>query len=178
MTVDFVNQYRIYNKVLREDKNGRQSVIIGDKTVTTKVPGFYYWACSEIAKEHINCRLKLLAKVHEQIELCSAKKDGNTYAPKRLKTFTDKVTGERKTVETVKRVKEWFWINETGKIHLAIKYGSKTIMLNKKGANAIEVTNGDELISTLKHIAGSIENGELDEFINDVSKATRDSFAK
>ena len=51
-------------------------------------------------------------------------------------------------------------------------------MLNKKGANAIEVNNGDELINTLKHIAGSIENGELDEFINDVSKATRDSFAK
>ena len=79
---------------------------------------------------------------------------------------------------SVKRVKEWFWISDTGKIHLAIKYGSKTLMLNKKGANAIEVSNGDELISTLKHIAGSIENGELDEFINDVSKATRDSFAK
>ena len=62
MTVDFVNQYRIYNKVLREDKNGRKSVIIGDKTVTTKVPGFYYWACSEIAREHINCRLKLLSE--------------------------------------------------------------------------------------------------------------------
>jgi hypothetical protein len=29
----------------------------------------------------INRRLKLLAKVHEQIELCTAKKDGNTYAP-------------------------------------------------------------------------------------------------
>jgi len=126
----------------------------------------------------VNRRLKLLAKVNEQIELCTAKKDGNTYAPKRLKTFTDKVTGERKTIETIKRVKEWFWISDTGKIHLAIKYGSKTLMLNKKGANAIEVSNGDELISTLKHIAGSIENGELDEFINDVSKATRDSFAK
>ena len=62
MIVNFVSQYRIYNKVLREDKNGRNSVIIGDKTVTTKVPGFYYWACSEIAREHINCRLKLLSE--------------------------------------------------------------------------------------------------------------------
>ena len=123
-------------------------------------------------------RNKLIAKIHQQIELCEAHKAGNTYAPKRLKTYTDKETGERKTIETVKRVKEWFWISDTGKIHLAIKYGSKTLMLNKKGANAIEVSNGDELISTLKHIAGSIENGELDEFINDVSKATRDSFAK
>ena len=121
----------------------------------------------------INRRLKLLAKVHEQIELCSAKKDGNTYAPKRLKTFTDKVTGERKTVETVKRVKEWFWINETGKINLAIKYGSKTLMLNKKGANAIELTTGDELIATLKSIKLAIENGELDESISEVSNATK-----
>ena len=126
----------------------------------------------------VNRRLKLLAKIQEQIELCTAKKEGNSYAPKRLKIFTDKETGERKTIETVKRIKEWFWISDTGKIHLAIKYGSKTLMLNKKGANAIEVNNGDELISTLKHIAGSIENGELDEFINDVSKATRDSFGK
>jgi hypothetical protein len=82
------------------------------------------------------------------------------------------------TIESTKKVKEWYWVNESGKINLAIKYGSKTIMLNKKGANAVEVNNGDELISTLKHIAGSIENGELDEFINDVSKATRDSFGK
>ena len=36
----------------------------------------------------VNRRLKLLAKVQEQIELCTAKKEGNSYAPKRLKTFT------------------------------------------------------------------------------------------
>ena len=124
-------------------------------------------------------RNKLCAKLHEQIELCEAQKSGTTYAPKRFKTFTDKHSGERKTIETVKRVKEWFWVSDSGKINLAIKYGAKTLTLDKKkGLNAIEVSNGDELISTLKHIAGSIENGELDEFINDVSKATRDSFAK
>jgi hypothetical protein len=136
------------------------------------------------SKKHISIspvlhrRNKIIAKIQEQIDLCLAKKDGNVYAPKQLKTYTDKHTGERKTIESVKRVKEWYWFSDSGKIHLAIKYGSKTLMLNKKGANAIEVSNGDELISTLKHIAGSIENGELDEFINDISKATRDSFVK
>ena len=126
----------------------------------------------------VNRRLKLIAKVHEQIDLCTAKKDGNTYAPKRLKTFTDKVTGERKTIETFKRVKEWFWINDTGKINLAIKYGSKTLMLNKKGANAIEVSTGDELIATLKSIKLAVENGELDESISEVSNATKLAFKK
>ena len=67
-------------------------------------------------------RNKLCAKLHEQIELCEAKQAGNTYAPKRLKTYTNKQTGERVAVETVKRVKEWFWISDSGKINLAIKY--------------------------------------------------------
>ena len=136
------------------------------------------------SKKHISIspvlhlRNKIICKIQEQIDLCVAKKDGNVYAPKQLKTFTDKHTGERKTIESVKRVKEWFWINETGKINLAIKYGSKTLMLNKKGANAIEVSTGDELISTLKNIKLAIENGELDESISEVSNATKLAFKK
>ena len=103
-------------------------------------------------------RNKLANKLHEQIELCEAKKQGQTYAPKKLKTFTNKQTGERMTAEVAKRVKEWFWINDAGKINLAIKYGAKTIPLNKKGANAIELSTGDELINTLKSIIGKFVN--------------------
>ena len=126
----------------------------------------------------INRRLKLLAKVQEQIELCTAKKDGNTYAPKRLKTYTDKETGERKTVETVKRVKEWFWVSDNGKINLSVRYGAKTLPLNKKGANAIECTNGEELINTLKSLKLAVIDGELDDAITEVSTATRKAFGK
>ena len=82
------------------------------------------------------------------------------------------------TVETVKRVREWFWIGETGKINLAVKYGSKTLPLNKKGANAIELSNGDELISTLRTLKVAVMNGELDDAINDMSLATRQAFGK
>ena len=123
-------------------------------------------------------RNKLCAKLHEQIELCEAQKAGNTFAPKKLKTYTNKQTGERMTVETVKRVREWFWIGDTGKINLAVKYGAKTLPLNKKGANAIELTNGDELIATLKSLKMAVLNGELDDAINDMSLATRQAFGK
>ena len=123
-------------------------------------------------------RNKLCAKLHEQIELCEAQKSGTTYAPKRLKTFTDKHSGERKTIETVKRVKEWFWVSDSGKINLAIKYGAKTLPLNKKGANAIELTNGDELIATLKELKIATANGEFDDAITEVSEATRQGFGK
>ena len=125
----------------------------------------------------INRRLKLLAKVQEQIELCTAKKDGNTYAPKRLKTFTDKVTGERKTVESVKRVKEWFWTTPTNKINLSVRYGSKTLEL-AKGKNAIELGTQDELIETLALLQQVVIGGELDEAINNASDKLRAGFAK
>ncbi|MBU3549489.1 hypothetical protein ICN37_10260 [Polynucleobacter sp. P1-05-14] len=136
------------------------------------------------SKKHVTAspivhrRNKLVAKLHEQLELCEAQKSGNTYAPKKLKTFTNKQTGERMTTEVVKRVKEWFWIGDNGKINLAVKYGAKTLPLNKKGANAIELASGDELIATLKTLKAAVLEGELDEAITAVSTATREAFGK
>jgi hypothetical protein len=82
------------------------------------------------------------------------------------------------TAEVVKRVKEWFWVGDSGKINLAVKYGAKTLPLNKKGANAIELANGDELIGTLKSLKMMVANGELDDAMNEVSTATRAAFNK
>ena len=126
----------------------------------------------------VHRRNKLVAKLHEQIELCEAQQAGKTYAPTRLKTYTNKQTGERMTVEAVKRVKEWFWIGDNGKINLAIKYGAKTLSLSAKGANAIELKDGAELIATLKELKIATANGELDDAITKVSNATRQAFGK
>jgi len=126
----------------------------------------------------VHRRNKLVSKLHEQIEMCEAKKTGQNYAPKKLKTFTNKQTGERMTVEVNKKIREWFWISDNGKINLAIKYGAKTLSLNKKGANAIEVATGDELINTLKSIKVAVLNGELDDAITEVSNATKAAFGK
>jgi len=126
----------------------------------------------------VHRRNKLVSKLHEQIEMCEAKKTGQNYAPKKIKTFTNKQTGERMTAEVTKRVKEWFWINDAGKINLAIKYGAKTLSLNKKGANAIELATGEELINTLKSIKVAVLNGELDDSIAEVSNATKAAFGK
>jgi hypothetical protein len=87
-------------------------------------------------------------------------------------------SGERVTVEAVKRVREWFWVNDSGKINLGIKYGAKTLALNKKGANAIELSSGDELIATLKTLKTAVANGEFDEAISEASKATKLAFSK
>ena len=126
----------------------------------------------------VHRRNKLVAKLHEQIELCEAKRSGQQFAPKRLKTYINKQTGERMTVETVKRVKEWFWISDNGKINLSVRYGAKTLPLNKKGANAVECTDGEDLINTLKSIKLAVMDGELDDAITEVSSATRRAFGK
>ena len=131
-----------------------------------------------LANPIVHRRNKLAAKLHEQIELCEAKRNGSTYAPLRMKTYTNKETGERMTAQVAKRVKEWFWVSESGRINLAVKYGAKTLPINKKGANAIEVINADELIKTLGALKAAVLDGELDEAITEVSMATRDGFGK
>ena len=123
-------------------------------------------------------RNKLVNKLHEQIELCEAQKAGEIYAPRRLRTVTNKQTGERVTVEAVKRVKEWFWINDAGKINLAVRYGSKVLNLNSKGANAIELGSGDELIAALHALKAAALAGELDAQIEAASGALRAGFVK
>jgi hypothetical protein len=125
-------------------------------------------------------RNKLINKLHEQLELCEAQREGKTYAPIRLKTYVNKTSGERITAEVPKRVKEWFWVsNENNQINLSVKYGAKTLTLNKKSkANAIELASGDELVATLKALKIAVANGELDEAIAEVSEATRIAFRK
>lgn len=125
----------------------------------------------------VHRRNKLMAKIAEQIELATAQKEGRLYAPKKLKTVTNADTGERRTVETAKRVKEWFWTADNGKINVSVRYGSKVIEL-AKGKNAVEVANSDELISTLSLIKDAVAGGELDEAINAASDKLRSGFNK
>jgi hypothetical protein len=122
-------------------------------------------------------RNKLAAKIEEQLLFATAQRDGEIYAPKRLKNIIDKVTGERKTVEATKRIKEWYWTNSTGKIHLSIRYGSKTLEFSK-GKNAIELSTGDELLATLATLKEAVIAGELDEAISQASEKLKAGFSK
>jgi hypothetical protein len=127
----------------------------------------------------IQRRRKLSDKIYDQIQLAEAKREGRTYAPLCFKTAVNRVTGERHTVETPKRVREWWYINASGKINLNVKYGSKTITLDAKGVkNAIEVNTGEELIEALKAIKGAVEAGELDQQIQLASVKLREGFSK
>ena len=122
-------------------------------------------------------RNKLNDKLYEQIQLAAAQADGRTYAPTKLKTLVNAETGERKTVEATKRIKQWWWVSANGKIALSVRYGAKTIEL-AKGKNAIEVDSIDAVLSTLQVIKQAVEAGELDNAIEAVSGAVKSNFKK
>jgi hypothetical protein len=121
-------------------------------------------------------RNKLAVKIEEQLQLANAQKEGRLYAPKRIKTVTNDA-GERVAIETTKRVKEWFWTTPANKINLSVRYGSKTLEL-AKGKNAIELSTGDELLSTLSMLKDAVIAGELDEAITNASEKLRQGFTK
>ena len=121
-------------------------------------------------------RTKLHAKLNEQLELATAQKEGRIYAPKRIKTVTN-ADGNRVSVESVKRVKEWFWTAAGNKINLSVRYGSKTLEL-AKGKNAIELATSDELIATLSQLKEAVLAGELDDSISAASDKLRAGFGK
>ena len=123
----------------------------------------------------VHRRNKLIAKIAEQIELATAQNEGRLYVPKKLKTVTNADTGERRTIETTKRVKEWFWTTDSGKINFSVRYGSKVIEL-AKGKNAVEVANRGELIDSLTMIKDAVLAGELDVQISAASDKLRDGF--
>ena len=122
-------------------------------------------------------RNKLSKHLWEQIQLATNLAEGNTYAPKRLRTIKDAETGERRTVEVPKRIKPWWFTSDNGKVCLQIRYGSRILEI-AKGKNSIQIDNGEQLISVLNTVKSCAENGELDVQIEAASNAVRERFIK
>ena len=145
------------------------SVLNGLKLVSAKRP-------TALAPIQIR-RNKLCGKLTEQIALATGLRDGGTYAPTRLRTIKNKESGEVLSVEMAKRVRQWWFTAESGKVVIQLRYGSKVIDI-AKGKNSVEVSNGVELIAVLETLRSACELGELDSAINSASEAVRARFAK
>ena len=121
-------------------------------------------------------RNKLSNQLHEQIELARCQADGKTYAPSRLRSIKDKHTGERKLIDSVKRVKQWWFVAENGRVCLQVRYGTRVLEL-AKGKNSIDVGTVAELLPVLATVKKCVEAGELDAQIDAASAAVRERFA-
>lgn len=122
-------------------------------------------------------RNKLSNQLHEQIEMARCQADGKTYAPSRMRSIKDKHTGERKLVDAVKRVKQWWFVADNGRVCLQVRYGTRVLEL-AKGKNSIEVGTVAELLPVLETVKKCVEAGELDAQIDAASAAVRERFKK
>ena len=122
-------------------------------------------------------RRKLSSKLWSQIQLANALNNGDSYTEKKFRTFKDRQTGETRSVEVMKRIRQMWFVGENGKVCLQIKYGSRILEFSK-GKNAIEVASGEELISALNTLKIAVENGELDSQLNLAADSVKEKFKK
>ncbi len=122
-------------------------------------------------------RQKLASKVWEQLQLAKSQMDGTKFEVKKFRSYTDKESGLRKQIEVPKRIREWWFRNEQGKVCVAIKYGTRVLEL-AKGKHSIEVGSADELIKALELVKQAVELGELDTQLEQASGSVRKAFKK
>lgn len=122
-------------------------------------------------------RNKMSRRLWEQIELARAQQSGAEFAPVKFRSYQDKETGLRKQVETTKRVKQWWFTSDSGKLVMNVRYGARVIEL-AKGKSSIEIGGTDQLVPTLELLKQAVEAGELDAQIEVAANKLREGFGK
>jgi hypothetical protein len=120
-------------------------------------------------------RNKLAKRLWEQMELARAQQTGSTFAPTKFRSVKDATTGERKQVEMNNRVKAWWFVADSGKLVLSVRYGTKVLEL-AKGKWAVEVGSEKDLVPTLELLKGAVLDGELDSQIEAAANKLREGF--
>lgn len=123
-------------------------------------------------------RSKLNEKLKVQIEMAKALSRGEQFTIKRKKLARDEATGQTTLIEVDKRLKTWWFTNtDSKKVAVQLFYGNKVIDL-AKGKNAVEVSNGEELISTLLKLQEAVLDGSLDAQIEVAADSVKARFKK
>lgn len=122
-------------------------------------------------------RNKLVKRLWEQTELAKAQQAGTQFTTTKFRTVVENDTGLRKQVEVNKRVKQWWFTADNGKLALSVRYGARLLEL-AKGKFAVEIASEKELVPTLEIIKAAVMAGELDAAIDAASNKLRDGFAR
>ena len=122
-------------------------------------------------------RQKLSTKLAEQIQLAKAQQSGTEFSPVRVRTVKDEATGQSRKVEVPKKLKPWWWTDDTGKLCITVRYGARTLEI-VEGKNAIETDNIADVIASLQVIRSAVDSGELDKRIDSVMGQVKAGFVK
>ena len=122
-------------------------------------------------------RNKLAKRLWEQAELAKAQQAGTQFTSTKFRTVVENDTGLRKQVEVNKRIKQWWFTTDSGKLALSVRYGARLLEL-AKGKIAVEIASEKELVPTLEIIKAAVLAGELDAAIDTASNKLRDGFQR
>ena len=122
-------------------------------------------------------RQKLSTKLAEQIQLAKAQQSGADFSPGRIRTVKDEATGQSRKVEVPKKIKPWWWTDDTGKLCITVRYGARILEI-VEGKNAIEADNIADVIASLQVIRSAVDSGELDARIEAISGLMKSGFDK
>ncbi len=122
-------------------------------------------------------RAKMVKALNEQIALAKAQQNGDSFSVTKFRSIVDTETGVRKLVESNKRVKQWWFATDNGKLAINVRYGARMLEL-AKGKFAIEVASEKELVPTLEALKTIALSGELDAAIETASIKLREGFGK
>jgi len=120
-------------------------------------------------------RNKLVKRLWEQMELAKAQIAGKQFVATKFRTVKDAETGMRKQIETNKRVKAWWFIADSGKLNLSVRYGTKVLEL-AKGKYAVEIVAEKDLVGVLDLIKTAVLAGDLDTAIDSAATKLRAGF--
>lgn len=122
-------------------------------------------------------RNKLSNKLWEQIQLAKSQITGQPFVVTRFRSVKDSESGLRKQIEMPKRIRPWWFVTESGKVCVSIRYGSWTLEL-AKGKPSVEVASANDLVIALETIKQAVEAGELDAQIETASAGLKSGFKK
>lgn len=122
-------------------------------------------------------RAKMIKALNEQIALAKAQQNGDSFSVTKFRSIVDTETGVRKLVESNKRVKQWWFATDNGKLAINVRYGARMLEL-ARGKFAIEVASEKELVPTLEALKTIALSGELDAAIETASIKLREGFGK
>lgn len=105
-------------------------------------------------------REKMIAALAEQKLMAEAKITGQAFAPTHM-VRKKNAEGQPVEIETLKRVRQGWFVDAGGKVFFGLRYAGKTIEF-AKDKNAIEVGELPALPAVLDTLVEAVRAGELD----------------
>lgn len=106
-------------------------------------------------------RDKVIAALTEQKQMAEAKLAGQVFAPTHVVRRKNEA-GQRVEIETLKRVRQGWFNDASGKLFFAVRYAGKSIEF-AKDKNAVEVGELSGLPAVIDTLVEAVRAGELDE---------------